>query len=285
MGNVITKQSYKERQLIIYQEKVMFLQQKGWLSPIIQKQNTSDYQNLTDVEKEIIIEANSILKDLKSKSVKLALVWCKQNQSKLKQRQSTFQSNLVFQEYIENLKEDQWKALEYIRNFTNLLQQEWREKAFGCMLLAKQTKKPSNYQIYFEDQQWEQLIRQFKIELYEVYCYPMESPLLGAIKCGISTLKTQYCDQLKAIRCPICTTEMQELSKELLTTQKLGSTWICRISGELMDENNPPMMLPNHQVYSQKALQQMSDQMKEEVYCPITKEKFKFNQCIRVYLT
>lgn len=28
-------------------------------------------------------------------------------------------------------------------------------------------------------------------------------------------------------------------------TQKLGSTWICRISDELMDENNPPMMLPN----------------------------------------
>lgn len=75
-----------------------------------------------------------------------------------------------------------------------------------------------------------------------------ESSLSSAMKCGISTLKTLYCSEKNyknTSKCPICSNAIQKLSKELLMTQKLGSTWICRISEELMDENNPPMMLPN----------------------------------------
>ncbi|CAD8043273.1 unnamed protein product [Paramecium primaurelia] len=133
---------------------------------------------------------------------------------------------------------------------------------------------------YFDEKRWDMLIRQFKQELYNVYCYPKESPLLSCIKCGITKLKTQYCDQTnyqQINRCPICNKQMQELSKDLLTTQKLGSTWIFRISGELMNENNPPMMLSNNQVYSQKSLLQKSEQQNGYI--------LKINECVRVFLT
>ena len=36
------------------------------------------------------------------------------------------------------------------------------------------------------------------------------------------------------------------------STHKVVSSLICRISGEVMDEHNPPVSLPNGQVYSEK---------------------------------
>ncbi|CAD8135151.1 unnamed protein product [Paramecium pentaurelia] len=244
--------------------------------------------NLTSFEQEIIIEANTIIQDLKSKSIKFAYKWCSQNSSKYKKFNSAFQNDLVFQQYIEYLKQDVNLALNYIRDYQIHMNEESILKAMGCLIFIKEKSIPSTYQQYFDDKRWDMLIRQFKQELYNIYCYPKESPLLSCIKCGITTLKTQYCDQTnyqQMNRCPICNKQMQELSKDLLTTQKLGSTWICRISGELMDENNPPMMLPNNQVYSQQSLLQMSEQQNGYVYCIVTKQTFKINECVRVFLT
>ncbi|CAD8132695.1 unnamed protein product [Paramecium octaurelia] len=245
-------------------------------------------QNLTSFEQEVILEANTIIKDLKNRSIKNAFKWYQQNSSKLKKLNSSFQNDLVFQQYIEYLKQDPNMALNYIRDYQIYMNQESIQKCMGCLLFIKQNTMPPQYQQYFDDKRWEQLIRQFKQELYDVYCFPKESPLLSFLKCGITTLKTQYCDQpdyQQVNRCPICNKQMQELSKDLLTTQKLGSTWICRISGELMDENNPPMMLPNNQVYSQKSLLQMSEQQNGQVHCLVTKQTFKISECVRVFLT
>ena len=36
-----------------------------------------------------------------------------------------------------------------------------------------------------------------------------------------------------------------KLSENLPSTHKTISSLICRISGEVMDEHNPPLMLPN----------------------------------------
>jgi len=38
---------------------------------------------------------------------------------------------------------------------------------------------------------------------------------------------------------------MQKLAKKLPSTDPMVSSLICRISGEVMDEDNPPMALPN----------------------------------------
>ncbi|CAD8061601.1 unnamed protein product [Paramecium sonneborni] len=264
------------------------LLREGYLKTAQKLIQSYKIENVTSFEQEIIIEANTIIKDLKCKSIKLAFKWYQQNSSKLKKLNSTFQNDLVFQQYIEYLKQDADLALNYIRDYQFSMNQESIQKAMGCLLFIKQEIMPAQYQQYFDEKRWEQLVRQFKQELYDVYCFPKESPLLSYLKCGITTLKTQYCAQTnyqQVNRCPICNKQMQELSKDLLTTQKLGSTWICRISGELMDENNPPMMLPNNQVYSQKSLQQMSQQQNGQVHCIITKQTFKMNECVRVFLT
>lgn len=138
------------------------------------------------------------------------------------------------------------------------------EKAMGCLLLKQSIAKFPEYLYYFSDERWEDLIKLFKKELYNTYTLPSEAPLLVTMKvyfnlfikqCGLSSLKTIYCsleEHKRRNSCPLCTDTIQKLAVNLPSTQKSESTWICRITGEIMNENNPPMMLPNNQVYSTK---------------------------------
>ena len=51
-----------------------------------------------------------------------------------------------------------------------------------------------------------------------------------------------------------------------------------------MDEHNPPLMLPNHWIYSERALKKMCQENNGFVICPKTKSKYKFENCRRVYV-
>jgi hypothetical protein len=44
---------------------------------------------------------------------------------------------------------------------------------------------------------------------------------------------------------------MRQLAEKLPFSHHITSCIVCRISGAIMDENNPPMVLPNGHVYSQ----------------------------------
>jgi macrophage erythroblast attacher len=46
------------------------------------------------------------------------------------------------------------------------------------------------------------------------------------------------------------------------------STLICRVTKEKMDESNPPMMLPNGQVFCKNAIDMLEKEGK--ITCPIT---------------
>mmetsp|Transcript_10623 Transcript_10623/g.16103 ORF Transcript_10623/g.16103 Transcript_10623/m.16103 type:complete len:732 (-) Transcript_10623:255-2450(-) len=50
--------------------------------------------------------------------------------------------------------------------------------------------------------------------------------------------------------CPVCTYSGQVLSRGIPAAARTGSRLRCRGSGKLMDHENPPMALPNGQVYS-----------------------------------
>ncbi|KAK2119418.1 hypothetical protein P7K49_000804 [Saguinus oedipus] len=45
---------------------------------------------------------------------------------------------------------------------------------------------------------------------------------------------------------------------------------VCKISGDVMNQNNPPMMLPNGYVYGYNSL--LSIRQDDKVVCPRTKE-------------
>ena len=80
------------------------------------------------------------------------------------------------------------------------------------------------------------------------------SPLEVLFQSGLMSLKTCFCysDKNKNITCPVCYDEIGKLAKKLPSSHHPVSALICRITGEIMDHTNPPMALPNGQVYSEK---------------------------------
>ena len=71
----------------------------------------------------------------------------------------------------------------------------------------------------------------------------------------------------KALDCPCCTDILGRIAIKLPMAHQEHSALICRLSGVKMDENNPPVMLPNGQVYSLEALQGIAQNGR--VACPI----------------
>ena len=70
-------------------------------------------------------------------------------------------------------------------------------------------------------------------------------------------LKTVCCtkkDLLNPKICPICEKKINDISQNLPMITKHESSIICRINGSLMSESNPPIALPNGQVYSLSGL-------------------------------
>lgn len=64
---------------------------------------------------------------------------------------------------------------------------------------------------------------------------------------------------------------------------KSNTALICKITGEIMNENNPPMMVPSGCIYSEKALKQQALENSGYVLCPKTKTKYKFDKCKKVF--
>eukprot|EP01147_Barroeca_monosierra_P003881 gene3881-6371_t len=72
--------------------------------------------------------------------------------------------------------------------------------------------------------------------------------------------------------------DMGKLAHGLPLACHKSSRLFCRISGEKMDEHNPPYMLPNGQ-----ALVNMQEE-NQHIRCPVTEKVFQFNDCKRVYI-
>lgn len=52
-----------------------------------------------------------------------------------------------------------------------------------------------------------------------------------------------------------------------------------------MNENNPPMLLPNGYVYSLKALEEIAVMSNGYVTCPRSGERFRFAEAKKVFIT
>ena len=71
---------------------------------------------------------------------------------------------------------------------------------------------------------------------------------------GLMSLKTPFCvhEKSKNLTCPTCNEEIKKLGISLPSSHHPVSALFCRITSEKMDETNPPIALPNGQVYSEK---------------------------------
>jgi macrophage erythroblast attacher len=75
------------------------------------------------------------------------------------------------------------------------------------------------------------------------------------MQAGLCALRTPFCysEEDKNINCPVCDKETFGIVAEKLpNAHHVNSCLVCRISGEVMNEDNQPMVLPNGRVYSQR---------------------------------
>ena len=75
------------------------------------------------------------------------------------------------------------------------------------------------------------------------------------------------------------------MAKEVPWSHHVNSTIVCSISGKIMDEDNPPMCLPNGYVYSKEALEEMATQRNGIVTCPRTGDQCDFSALRKVFIS
>ena len=173
----------------------------------------------------------------------------------------------------------------------------------AMVLLAYPASSSRVYNGLYDEARWDRLIEQFRQDNYRLYGLTTESLLSVTLECGMAALKTTYvvvhyylyrsADVICRMcgregdrnpNCPVCIENMFSLAKSLPYSHHTNSTIVCRITGRLMNEHNPPMILPNGYVYSREALEELASQDKGVVTCPRTLEQFPLSSAKKVFI-
>ncbi|EFJ27493.1 hypothetical protein SELMODRAFT_147945 [Selaginella moellendorffii] len=266
---------------------VDYLLRSSYINTATKLVEHSSIQDLADLG--LFAEAQQIIEGLKSKSCTYALNWCSENKGKLKKTLSVFEFKLRIQEFIELVRaEKAFDAVLYARKFLSQLaavDMQHLQEAMTTLVL-KQTTECVFYKTLFDDNQWEKLIQLFKDEFCKMHGMTSPSLLHIYIQAGLSALKTPLCYEETCLKDdPFSHEAIRKLAEPLPFMKHVRSRLICYITKELMDEDNPPMVLPNGYVYSTKALQTMSDQNNGLVTCPRTNEVFALATATRAFVS
>lgn len=217
-----------------------------------------------------------------------ALAWCSENKMALRKIHSTFEFELRLQEYIGLVRSRTpasiHQAMVYARKYilpwvhydegesgadadaaqTPSLGHVQRQarRALGLLAVGPESRC---YRDLYSPTRWHTLRDAFRESAWKVYGLPPLPLLHVALSVGLSSLKTRACalpgaetsaartshDSNRHPDCPVCDpTRLGELARQVPFNHHDQSRLICRITGKVMDDTNPPMCLPNGHVYS-----------------------------------
>lgn len=255
------------------------------------------------VDSQLFREARIVISALRARDCGPALKWCSENKRRLSKSKSTLEFQLHRQVFIEYARAgEKVKAIEYARKWlagrggSNSNTDTERSADIGHfmgLLVFPADTLCQPYKNMYAVHKWLELEEKFKQENYRLHGLTSESTLEVLLKAGLASLKTRKCGKstedgdgkdYKA-ECPTCNEPYLTLAEKLPRAHHVNSVLVCAISGELMDENNPPMALPNGNVYSFNALQDMATNDDESrVKDPKSQELFQFNQLRKCYI-
>ncbi|CAG9760504.1 unnamed protein product [Ceutorhynchus assimilis] len=216
-------------------------------------------------------------KSLKDHETHKCLLWCHDNRSKLRKLKSTMEFNLRVQEFIELIRKDRRiDAIKHARKHFPGFEEEHLDTIQKVMaLLAYPTDVDIvRYASLFDIRRWDDLIKQFRQENYRLFQLASQS----AFTCYSEHNATRN------PACPVCNEDLNSLAEPLPFAHCSQSRLYCHITGLPMNENNPPMMLPNGYIYGEQGLTQMAKENKGQVKCPKTKEVFPFKKVEKVFV-
>jgi len=248
----------------------------------------TEITDLVDIE--IFISSRKVIEGLINHDCTEALQWCADNRSKLKKIKSNLEFSLRIQEFIELVRAQKLlQAIIYSRKHlapsasTNMKD---IQKAMAALAFLKDT-KCVRYKPMFASQHWSELIEQFKHDCYVLFSLTSNSLLSITLEAGLSALKTPMCSESanKNPNCPACNKQFQEVAQTLPCALHSHSRLVCRLTGEIMNEDNPPMVLPNGQAYSKKGLLAIAAKNNGKVICPQSGVIYKLEELRKVYIT
>ena len=80
----------------------------------------------------------------------------------------------------------------------------------------------------------------------------------------------------------VCSEKLNGVASKLPFAHCTQSRLICSATGDEMNEENEPLMLPNGMIYGRLAINLLTEN--DEIICPRTKEKFHAKDVKRVYV-
>lgn len=229
---------------------------------------------------------------LDNKSATDCLAWCSDNRAALKKRGSLLEFMLRRQEFIELARQrDLRGAIAYARKhfpaFTESNDLDI-EQALALLAIPPET-SVMPYSWLYSEERWQDIADQFECESQDLHGLCDRPQLASLIRVGLSALKTPLCGDpestTRQLNCPVCSPPLSGLASSVPFSHHETSSLVCYISGEPMDADNPPMVLPNGFVYSRKSLDMMAAQMDNNITCPRSRENFKIEQARKCFIS
>jgi macrophage erythroblast attacher len=244
-------------------------------------------QNLVDIR--VFIESRRIEEALARHDCTDALAWCRENGSRLKKIESTLEFRLRLQEFIELARAGRRMdaiahAKKYLAASAGTHMGEI-QRAMALLAFPADT-ACGPYRALYDKSRWSDLRAQFRRDNYVLHSLSTLSLISITLQAGLSAFKTRLCYQPenKNANCPVCAPLMNSLAERLPFSHRIHSALVCRMSGDVINDHNLPLMLPNGYVYGQRALAEMADKNNGLVTCPRSNTTHRLADCKKVFI-
>ncbi|CAG7681241.1 unnamed protein product [Allacma fusca] len=245
-------------------------------------------KDLTNID--LFWAAKEVEESLKRHETGRMVAWCYENKSKLRKIRSSLELEVRVQEFVELVRcGKRFEAVRHARKY--LADTEGHDQMSAIMKCMGLLAYPADtaiqpYSELLSNDRWQYLIGQFRTEHARLYQLTPTSVLGAVVQAGLAALKTPQCYRptTKNANCPVCTEPLSTLASVLPYAHCAHSQLVCAISGEPLNENNPPLVLPSGYVYGTKSLHDMARTNGGNVICPRSNRIFSLREADKVYV-
>ncbi|KAM3179305.1 hypothetical protein ACTXT7_000879 [Hymenolepis weldensis] len=207
----------------------------------------------------IIEEAIAIREALLHGETKSAHKWFNESNFRLKHSETSFDFDLrIFEFYLLVRDDKRMEAVAHARQYLNNFQESdhYRRRRLGqaMVLLIMRTADEVKEKAKQNELNEEWIAKRFHLALMCFYSFTSPTPFLLTVRAGMSAIKTPFCyhDESRNPNCVVCHPLINRYASSLVFGHHDQSILTCYQTGLIMDDNNPPMALPNGYVYSQR---------------------------------
>ncbi|KAM7223822.1 CTLH/CRA C-terminal to LisH motif domain containing protein [Rhypophila decipiens] len=271
---------------------VDYMLRHGYNESAISLANERQMQDLVDID--TFVAMDKIRRSLENGSVTEALAWCSENKKALRNMGSNLEFMLRCQQFIEMMRMGkQLEAISHAKKhfvqFRDSYQQEVHQLA--GLLAHRPDTELEPYKTWYSQERWNRIADIF-VEAHNKLLVLPSFPLLHiALSSGLSALKTPACHSSQATSssqpshstslttnvCPICSTELNELARNVPYAHHSKS----HVEHDLL-------LLPNGRVYGKARLEEYAAKAGlQPGHCKdlVTGQMYTFDQLKKVFIT